>query len=185
MREDYSWPADIQAPFLCLGLPFAIGRNRHCCNINKIQEGRPHPATLASTLPPTPLPSTYGSVSGILPVFLGAGLYSSCSNTPSAQERPACGSWPCWKYKWNNSAFSVSPPPAGLDLFLHSAHFLFLWAGSCANEGHELQGQAPSQLILELDLKLFNLINSIIHDWILIVGWFKPFFLTFHPDSGF
>lgn len=82
IREDYSCPTDTQARFLCLGLPFANGRNRRCCNINKIQEGGPHPATLASTLPPAPLPSTFGSVSGILPVFLGAELYSSCSNTP-------------------------------------------------------------------------------------------------------
>lgn len=163
----------------------ATGRNRRCWNINKIQEGGPHPATLASTLPPTPLPSTYGSVSGILPVFLGAELYSSCSNNPSVQERPACGSWPSWKHKWNNWAFSSSPPPAELDLFLHSAHFLLLWAGSCTNEGHELQGQATSQLLLEVDLKVFNLINSIIHYWVLIVSSFKPFFLTFHPDSGF
>lgn len=132
LREDYSCPTGTQARFLCLGIPFAIGRNCSCCNINKIQEGGPHPATLASP-PWLSLHSTHGSVWDIWPVFLGAELYSFCSNTHSAPEWPACGCWPSWKYKWNNSAFSFSPPPPEPDLFLHSACFPFLWAGSCTN----------------------------------------------------
>lgn len=140
------------------------------------------PLHLHSDYPFTPLPSTYSSVLNILPVFLGTEVYFSGSSAPSAQEWPAWCCWLYWKYKLNNSSILFFSSASWIDLFLHSFCFLFLWAGSCTNEGHEPQGHATSQLLLEVDLKVFNMIDSIIHSWILIAG---SFYLKFHPDSRF